>query len=222
MIMKKTINSFFVIIAAMITFAGCVKEEIGAPAGETKTVEFLAEQIGTKTAFGTPDGTTYPTLWTSNDSNVKIALNFENPANAAVTPSADFKTATFAASVTDNNPASYVFHALSPASAFNSFNASSKYLSANIPNAQTPLANSVDEAAQVLYAVSDSYAEMPSKVSLNFKHFTAYGKFSIKNLSLNGATITSVAISSNAHIAGRWNYNVDSKTFSVNSGAGTI
>ena len=63
----------FVIIAAMVTFAGCAKEEISAP--EAQTVHFFAESIETKTAFGTPDGTTYPTLWTGNDSKVHISLN---------------------------------------------------------------------------------------------------------------------------------------------------
>lgn len=60
--MKKVFKSLFVIVAAMITFAGCAKQEIDAPATETKTVQFFAESIETKTAFGTPDGTTYPTF----------------------------------------------------------------------------------------------------------------------------------------------------------------
>ena len=68
--MKKLFNSIFVIIAAMVTFAGCAKEEIAAP--ETKIVKFFAESIETKTAFGTPNGTTYPTLWTENDEEVTL------------------------------------------------------------------------------------------------------------------------------------------------------
>ena len=40
--MKKMFKSFFVIIASMVTFAGCVKEE-PAVSNDTKTVQFFAE-----------------------------------------------------------------------------------------------------------------------------------------------------------------------------------
>ena len=50
--MKKVFNSLFVIIAAMVAFAGCQKEENNAPATpETKTVQFFANSIETKTEF---------------------------------------------------------------------------------------------------------------------------------------------------------------------------
>ena len=44
--MKKVFNSLFVIIAAMVTFAGCAKQEIDAPATpETKTIQFFANSV---------------------------------------------------------------------------------------------------------------------------------------------------------------------------------
>lgn len=221
--MKKVFKSLFVIVAAMITFAGCAKQEIDAPAtSETKTVQFFAESIETKTAFGTPDGKTYPTLWTVNDSKVKLSLNYASPKDADVEVSDDFTAASFTAEIEDDASGAYVFYAMSPASAFNSFHANNKYLSANISTTQTPLANSVDEKAQVLYAVSEQFDEMPSSVSLNFKHFTAYGKLSFVNLDLGDAAVTSVAITSSVDFAGRWNYMVETGEFQENSGSSEI
>ena len=223
MIMKRVFKSLFVIVAAMVTCAGCAKQEVDAPATtETKTVQFFAESIETKTAFGTPDGTTYPTLWTGNDEAVKMSLNYASPKDADVKVSDDFTTASFTSEITDDESGAYVFYAMSPASAYNSFNATSKYLSATISTTQTPLANSVDEKAQVLYAISEQFDEMPSSVSLNFKHFTAYGKLSFVNLNLDGATVTSVSIESSVDFAGRWNYMVETGDFQVNSGSSVI
>lgn len=220
--MKKLFNSIFVIIAAMVTFAGCAKEEIAAP--ETKTVQFFAESIETKTAFGAPNGTTYPTLWTENDEKVKILLNLNEEMFADVTPSDDFKTASFSAKLELNDKAPsvapFTFYAITPASAYLGKN--TERFSVTIPNAQTPLENSVDEAAQILYAVSESFEELPSEVSLNFNHFTAYGKLSFKNLNLNGAKIESVALTSEVNIAGRWNYMIADGSFAENSGSSSI
>ena len=222
MIMKKLFNSIFVIIAAMVTFAGCAKEEIAAP--ETKTVHFFAESIQTKTAFGTPDGTTYPTLWTENDEKVKLLLNLNEEKVSDITVSDDFKTATFSAEFKLNgeNPsvAPFTFYALTPSSAYLGKNA--ERFSVTIPNAQTPLENSVDEAAQILYAVSESYEELPSEVAFHFNHFTAYGKLSFKNLNLDGATVESIALTSDVNIAGRWNYMIADGTFAENSGSSSI
>ena len=222
MIMKKLFNSLFVIIAAMVTFAGCAKEEIAAP--ETKTVQFFAESIETKTAFGTPDGTTYPTLWTENDEKVKLLLNLNEEKVSNITVSDDFKTATFSAEFELNgeNPsvAPFTFYALTPSSAYLGKNA--ERFSVTIPNAQTPLENSVDEAAQILYAVSESYEELPSEVAFHFNHFTAYGKLSFKNLNLDGATVESIALTSDVNIAGRWNYMIADGTFAENSGSSSI
>ena len=223
MIMRKLFNSLFVIIAAMVTFAGCAKQEIEAPTAlETKTVQFFAESIETKTAFGTPDGKIYPTLWTANDSEVKLSLNYASPKNAAVEVSDDFRIARFTAEIEDDASGAYVFYAMSPASAYNSFHASDKYLSANISTTQTPLVNSVDEKAQVLYAISEQFDKMPSSVSFDFKHFTAYGKLSFINLDLGDAAVTSVAITSSVDFAGRWNYMVETGAFQENSGSSEI
>lgn len=224
--MKRLFNYIFVIIAAMVTFAGCemsIIDESVAP--ETKTVQFYANSIETKTAFGTPDGTTYPTLWTENDKSVKLLLNLNEEFTPVITVADDFKTASFNTKVTldsnDPSTAPYTFYAMSPASAYLGKNA--ERYSATIPTGQTPLDNSVDEAAQILYAVSEEFAEIPTTVNLNFKHFTAYGKLSFVNLELGDAKVTSVAISStDVYLAGRWNYVVVDGTFTENAGVSEI
>lgn len=217
--MKRLFTSLSVIVASMIAFSGCTKEEIKNPVSETKTVQFVAESIETKTAFGTPDGTTYPTLWTENDKKIVLALNGANSdVNIEVAP--DFKTARFNAEVEDDGSGSYQFFALSPSTAKN--NISETVISANIWTSQTPLENSVDEAAQVLYSVSETYQAIPSTVSMTFKHFTAYGNLSFENLNLGEAVVNSVAITSSTNIAGRWNYVVESGEYVVNSGSSTI
>ena len=221
MIMKKVINSLFVIIAAMVTFAGCAKQEIDAPTTvETKTVQFFAESIETKTAFGTPDGTTYPTLWTANDKEIKLLLNLSEESVAKITPSSDFTSATFKADFEGGVDAPYVFCAISPSSVYLGKNA--ERFSVTIPTTQNPTENSVDEAAQILYAVTEPFEELPETVSLNFKHFTAYGKLSFVNLNLDGAKVTSVAITSSIAFANRWNCFVEDGSYTVNSGASTI
>ena len=219
--MKKVFKSFLVIIAAMVAFAGCVKQEIEAPtASELKIVQFFAESIETKTAFGTPDGTSYPTLWTANDKKIKLALNGNSASDVEVEVSSDYKTAKFEASFDENTTESCKFYALSPSTVYN--NMSSSVISANIWESQTPSETSVDEAAQVLYAVSSEYSSLPSSISMNFKHFTAYGLLTLSNLNLNGAVVSSVAITASKNFAGRWNYEVANDRFVENSGSATI
>lgn len=222
MIMKKVFKSLFVIVAAMITFAGCAKQEIDAPAtSETKTVQFFAESIETKTAFGTPNGTTYPTLWTGNET-IKLLLNLnEEAVSEEVVESDDYTSASFNAEVkVDGSVAPYKFSAISPSTAY--LGKTNERFAVTIPTDQTPTENSVDEAAQILYAVSESFDELPESVSLNFKHFTAYGKLSFVNLNLGDAKVNSVAITSSVDFANRWNCFVADESFGENSGASTI
>ena len=224
--MRKIFKSLFVIAASAVAFAGCAKQEVDTlVSSEAKTVQFIAQSIETKTAFDIPDGVAYPTLWTENDKSVKLLLNLNEEFTADVVVADDFKTASFNADIklNDKEPstAPYIFYAMSPSTAY--LGKTAERYSATIPASQTPSENSVDEAAQILYAVSDEFTEIPESVRLNFKHFTAYGKLSIENLELAGAKITSVSISSpDVKLAGRWNYIVADGTFTENSGANEI
>ena len=213
MIMKKVFNSFFVIIAAMVTFAGCAKQEIDAPATpETKTVQFFANSIETKTAFGTPDGTTYPTLWNVGD-KVKVLLNIEQVAGtekiADVECEADLaESARFEVAFAPNTaPESYTYYAVCPSSAYNAKSSTDGRITVIIPTDQTPLETTVDKDAQIIYAVAPADADQTS-VDMDFHHLTAYGKFSLINLTDKITSVSKVKIVApeGVFISGKWNY----------------
>lgn len=218
--MKKVFNSLFVIIAAMVTFAGCAKQEIDAPATpETKTVQFFANSIETKTAFGTPDGTTYPTLW-SNGDRVKVFLNLYSVEGSktedvvTVQPSEDLRTATFKSNEI-NDPATpeYTFYAVSPSTAYKSGSrdADNNCFVVSIPKTQEPTDASVDPSTQVIYAISSTVDAFPTSVDLSFKHFTAYCKLSFSNIDNSlGNDIKSVTVQSDdLNFVGEWKLGLD-------------
>ena len=226
MIMKKSMKSLFVIIAAMVTFAGCQKEENNAPATQTKTVEFFAESIETKTHFGDKNAQNqYPVYWDAND-KVKVLLNIEQVSGTektvTVAPSDDFTSARFVADITDPATAetpveSYTFYSVSPSSAYNGKSSTDGRITVTIPAAQIPLATSVDKAAQVLYAVSETTATMQSSINLTYHHLTAYGKFSLANLTSDVSSVSKIRIVApeGVYISGKWNYLVEGGNIAV-------
>ena len=221
--MKKVIILIVSILAASLAVISCQKEEVSNTNLGEKIVSFSAVPIDTRTAFGAPSGITYPTLWTTNDSKVKVSLNYASVKDAAVNPSADFKSATFGGSFQDDESGAYTFLALSPASSYVSISDAHSSWNVNINTTQTPLSNSVDESAQILAAVSEKFSEFPDKVSLSFKHVTAYGKISLSNLSLpNGASVASVSLTASENWAGRWYYYPMTNTVAESSASKTI
>lgn len=225
--MKKFFNSLFIAIAAMVVFAGCAKQEINEPAiSETKTVQFYAESIGTKTAFGTPEDGTYPTLWSTNDA-VKILVNLEQIANTEkevfVSCSDDFKSARFTAELATPEAESFTFYSISPADAFLGKSSAKGRLYVTIPAAQTPLTTSVDMAAQLLYASSETTETMPTSVELTYHHLTAYGKLSLTNLTPNVSSVSEIKLEApeDVYIAGNWDYFVADGSFAVRSDKGS-
>lgn len=208
--MKKYFSLFCATVALLLS--ACNKQENDIVTPSTRTIRFVAESIETKTAFGTPESGKYPTLWTANDTLVKVACNYSGDKNSKVTPSSDFKTATFDASLNLPEAGPYTFMSLSPASASVSLSKDYKSWNVEIPTAQTPLTGSVDEDAQILLAVSNAYSELPETVTFQFKHMTAYGHFAIKNLSLNGAKVQSISVTSSVPFAGRWYYYLEDAT----------
>ena len=201
--MKNIFKSILVLAAAAATFASCQNEAF-VEQDNLKTVNFVAQSLETKTTFGTPSGNTYPTLWTANDSKVKVAINCSTVKDANLSAASDGKTATFSLQVDDHKAESYIFDVVSPASAALSIS-SEKGWNISVPTTQTPLANSVDENAQVLTASSKSFSTFPEEVSLNFNHFTAYGKLTISNLQ-SGASVSSITLTAESNWAGRWYY----------------
>ena len=228
--MKKLFKSLFVVIAATATFAGCQKEENNAPAAQTKTVEFFANSIKTKTVFGESytegTDTKYPTLWTAGD-KVKVLVNLETVEGTEMSPevvcSDDCKSARFEAALVQPDAESFTFYSVSPSSALEGKSAAKGYLYVEIPAAQTPLETSVDKKAQVLYAASATSATMPSSVDLDFHHLTAYGKFSLANLTDQVSSVSKIKIEApeEVYIAGKWDYFVANGSFVVREGNGS-
>ena len=150
--MKKIYNAFAILAAAAMVFSGCEKFSEDPDFGG-KTVEFTVEDIATRTVFDTPDGTSYPVLWTAQDTAVAVSLNYAAPVNAKVTPSADGKTAKFSAEFpTPTGGAQFL--ALSPATAFAGIDLAAYSAYYTVPAQQEPSATSADQAAQVLYGFS--------------------------------------------------------------------
>jgi uncharacterized repeat protein (TIGR02543 family) len=224
--MKKLLSTFLV-VAAFATAFSCSKIEKDEPvAGEVHTVSFNAISPASKTTFGTLNEGKFPTYWTVNDSEVKVAQNFSDGIDASVTKNSD-TNASFTASFTDDGSGSYTFYAVSPASAVVS-GVSSKYYSWNleIPITQTSTATGPDEAAMILAATSSSSGSFPASVDLTFSHITAYVNMNITNLDLAvGDEVASVLISADANIASRYYYYVggaNAGTLEENSGQNAI
>ena len=203
MIMKKVFNSLFVIIAAMITFAGCAKQETDAPAtSETKTVQFFANSIETKTEFGTPDNGVYPTLWSAGDM-VDVSVNFtQQKKSSEVECSDDFKSARFEVDLSGTEvEAPYTFYSVSPVDRLRGISSQNKRFYVEILSEQTPLATSVDKDAQLLFAKSSTTTTMPESVELSYYHLTAYGKFSLANL--DAESVSEIKLEAEFDIAGK-------------------
>ena len=202
-----------VAVAAM-SFAACstdVTEEI-APAQEF-TVKINAAAPETRTVFGTLDDGEYPTLWEGNES-IKAALNVSTAKSVNIADvSNDGASATFdEVTFTDDASGSYTIYAVSPASAASGLDTQYKSWTIVVPTEQTPTATSCDPAAQILVGKSATTTSVPSEVTMNFNHFTAYAKINFKNVALNGATVESIHISADGKIAGQfYNYPTQNK-----------
>lgn len=217
----KMFKTFMCLAAAAMAFTGCSTDEFeDVAASKNQTISFSS--VVTRTAFGEPDGNTYPTLWSGNE---KIRVGLNHAANNQATKEATITTednisASWTAEIVDDESGSYTFYAMSPSVAMNSTRVDG--WSVKVPEVQTPLDNSCDEAAQILVAKSEDYTEFPSSVSMHFQHFTAYGKLTLKNLNLNGATVQSIALTAEDNIVGRYNYTFASDEITVNSGSATL
>ena len=215
--MRKKIYIVMALATAVAALLSCARIQEESPAGQV--VQFAAGAPGTRTAFTAPEGDTYPVVWTANDSKVKIALNGTQVKDAAVSPAADGKSAAFTASF-DAGTAPYTFRLLSPASAFVASSETGWTL--RVPASQTPSAQSVDEAAQILVAEAKGFAEMPAKVVFALDHWTAYGLLTFENLSLDGANVSAVELKAEQPLAGEWTWDAGTGTATVKEGVKTL
>ena len=210
--MKKIVSTFIAIatIASALSSCSKVENQFEPTTEKLQTVTFNAVSPETRTTFGTLNTGKYPTIWTANDSEIKIAQNYANGVAASVTKISDAKSS-FSASISDDGSGSYTFYAISPASAVVS-GVNSSYYSWNleIPTTQTPTATGPDESAMILAATSATVGTFPTTVDLSFSHVTAYVKMNILNLGLAvGDEVASVLITADANIAYRYYYYVD-------------
>ena len=206
--------------AAVAAFA-CSPAELGGdvafPVSESftsvpdpiQTVRFYAEPVDTKARFGEDDGNgVRPTLWSSNDSEVKLSLNYGSAVAAGVVPSSDFGTASFEATFDFSGVSGpYTFYSVSPASAALALSPSRSAWKVSIPCEQTPSDASPDEAGIILAAASDEFASATQvgDVNLYFNHLTAYGRMSVVNLDLaDGETVSAVELTVTTPIVGDW------------------
>lgn len=246
--MKKIYTILFAATVAVFAMVSCQKNIQEEKVIEKETIEapaikFYAEEVATKTVFGTPSGTNYPTLWTETY-KIKIHQNLGSPVQGTVvpTPSDNGKTATFTYTGGDNikndGSATYVFNAVSPAVAFTSFqksNAEDKHWVVTVAASQTPTASSVDEKVQLVVAQSGEFDSFPSSVGFSFSHITAYGKLSLVNFTPEaGETVSSISLTApenwvgtynwypvamGTHAAGEWVATSASKTITINTSA---
>ena len=210
-------------LSALTILAGCRNAEQEIPeSASVKTVRFRAETTDTRTAFAEAANGVYETLWTANDSEILLSLNYGKAEKSSVKISSDGRTATFEAAFDASSAsAPYTFYAISPASAARAISPSRKAWSVSIASEQTPSALSVDEAAQLLVAKSDAATTLSKDVDLHFSHLTAYGRITLKNMELGDAKIMKVELTFSTPVVGEWYWGEDG-TLMANGDSHTI
>ena len=222
--MKHWINLALAAIAGALLLSACAVEQERETAPEAfKTVWFKAGLPGdpsTRTAFDEATDGIYPTRWTERDTAVSVSLNYASPVEARVSPAPDFKSAGFAYEAGNVTASEYTFRIVTPSSAVRSMSPSRFGWQVGIPAIQTPSANSPDEAAQILCAVTSPLSEIPQTLDVHFYHVTSYGKISLRNLP-EDITINSITLSCSVPLAGTW-YRTDSGEMTPKDASSTI
>lgn len=190
-------------LAFLAVAAGCRMQEETEVEKSGAAVRFVARTDAlTRTVFGDPDGTRYPTYW-SGDETVGISLNYDWAEEVGITVNESRTRAEFSY-VPEGTATSYTFLVVSPASALEMPSQSRKSLRIAVPAVQKPLPGSVDEGAQVFYAKTSTYTEKPASVEVWFNHLTAYGRLTLKNVTGTPVRLTLVsdeALSGSCYVA---------------------
>jgi len=208
--MKNLFKKSMLFAAAAMAFVSCsndaTEDVINGPSFK---VEVNAVTTDSRSAFGELNGDKYPTLWEGNESWFVGVNNAYTEDVNTITFSEDKKSAKAMAAfssepVADNG--TYTLYALSPSSAWSSYHFGNDYLRFYIArNIQTPTATSCDPASQVLFAKSEAMNSANS-FNIGFEHFSAYAKFSFKNVA-EGGVVSSVTVSAeDVNLAGRYAY----------------
>ncbi len=175
----------FIAVAAM-SLTACqndIDEQVNVN-NEGVTLEVVAD-MGTRSYFGEKEDAGYPSTWTGNE-KVQFAANdgtgftVTNTESGATT----HLSATFTTGTTTNDG---VIFAMSPVGDYKngkggwgsySWSYGNVYLT--IPAVQTPIEQSVDEAAHILFAEHNYEGAFPTgTIGMAFKHALAYGKMTL-------------------------------------------
>lgn len=212
--MKKTLIPIISLIASVLAFSSCGKEEV-MPQQDGQTVVFNVSTELAKTTFGTIKDNVYPILWDEKDTCVYVSVNGGTTLlKAKLTSFNDGKNAKISLTLKDDVKAPYTF-ILSPTAVGYS---GSNGLNIPVPITQTSSATSVDRAAIAIYASTGEIQDCTTPVDLTFKHFAAYGKLALTNLPA-GAELQSVTLTAEDDWVGNWYLKVDDGTFTPKSGS---
>ena len=222
--MKKIFKLLPALVAAAAAMAACqtapVESVEDSVALVPQTVEFTAGTPSTRTSFTEPDGNTYPVIWTGGEgTDVRIFPDaFANGAQAPVLPADEGKSASFKATLSVAPAASYTFYLLSP-DCMTATGPGTHAVTFEVPEIQQPSETSVQEDAMILVAKSTPVSSLQQKVSFGtVKHWTAYVKLSLTNLTADIGDLYAVEISADEPLAGTWSYDYDTEETAVVEG----
>ena len=196
----------FVAVAAM-SLTACQNDIVDEQVNNNEgvTLEIIAD-APTRSAFGELNGNAFPSTWTGDES-VRFVANGGTAVN--VTPDSAGATTRFEVTFTDGTDVENgTIYAMSPVGDYKTdkggwgtFYSNYGYVYLTVPTTQTPLENSVDEAAHVLFAEHNYEGAFPtSSANVQFKHALAYGKMTLKMP--EGVEIANVAITFPSAVAG--------------------
>lgn len=221
--MKKTVRTLSLLLAVSFISYACQNTKEN-PEDAAFTVLVNAAAPGTKTVFGEKDGSSYPTLWTSNQ---KAAFSLDGAydmAEVTPLPSADGRGATMSPLFTTAPLSSGVIYGFSPKGfykkatgenrpGFSAIIGKDSYLWIVCPANQTPMEHSCDEQTQLLFGEYAYSGAVPSEIDMDFRHVSAYGKMALTNF--EGGEVESLSITFPVAVAGNSvKYFYDSGSFS--------
>ena len=200
--MKNIFKSLMFVAVAAMTFTACEKdnaENNNNNGTEQKTaITFNAEFADTRSYFTENNGEGYASAWTEGDEAIFTHTSYcYNDGATTVANTQSGGSAKFEVVFNVQGPnRNATIVAVSPASAWKAeqvydWNISWDRPSAwkhtyKIPAAQTPSATSVDEAAHIIKAETTYTGD--NNISLSFEHQVAYGKLSLTDFDVTGAT----------------------------------
>ncbi len=184
--MKKMMKFFGFIAVAAMSLTACqndIDEQVNTN-NEGVTLEVVAD-MGTRSYFGEKEDAGYPSTWTGNE-QVQFAANDGDGFTVTNTESGatTHLSATFTTGTTTNDG---VIFAMSPVGNYKtgkggwgSYKGTDGFVYLTIPAIQTPIEQSVDEAAHILFAEHNYEGAFPTgTIGMAFKHALAYGKMTL-------------------------------------------